>query len=97
MLKNALGDGGLVDLVDRGLQCLVELLVALLGGQVLGKRAAEGSDQSVILGELFTELVPAVPAGQGDDPHHLWVFNEVGVEIGLLRDGQLENDLLAIF
>src|SRR5271166_4292657 len=72
--ENALGDGGLVDLVDRGLQFLVELFVALLGSQVLGKRAAEGSDQAVVLSELITGLVPAVPAGQGDDAHRLWVF-----------------------
>ena len=87
----------MVDLVDRGLQCLVELFIALLGSQVLGKRAAEGSDQAVVLSELITGLVPAVPAGQSDDPHRLWVFNEIGVEIVLVRDGQLENDLLAIF
>ncbi len=60
--ENALGDGGLVDLVDRGLQCLVELFVALLGSQVLGKRAAEGGDQAVVLSELITGVVPAVPA-----------------------------------
>ena len=50
----------------------------------------------MVASKLLAGFVPAVPAGQSDDPR-LRVFNQIGVEIVLVRDGQLENDLLALF
>ena len=72
----------------------VELLVGLLGGQPLGEGAGEAGDHAGVAGEAVVGLLAAVATGEGDDAEHLRVGDELGVEPVLLRQGQLEHDLL---
>ena len=48
----------------------------------------------MLTGEPGVGLLAAVAAGQGDDPQHLRVRDQVRVEIVLVRQGQLEHDVL---
>ena len=82
----------LVDGVDGVLQCRVELLVGLLGVQTLGESTREACDEPVVVGEQLIGLLTGVPAGQGDDTHDPRIVDEVGVQVGLAGNRQLEHD-----
>src|SRR3954451_8771110 len=87
---------GLEDLLDRLVQRGVEIGVALLGGEPLGQGPGEAGDHALVLGQLLAGVVAGVPTRQGHHLDDLRMPDEVGVEVGLARDRQLEHDLLVV-
>lgn len=82
----------LVDLLDRGFQLGVELLVGLALSEPFEERAREAGDQGGVAREQGARLVAAVTARQGDDPEHARVGRRLPVQAGLGRDGDLQHD-----
>src|SRR4051812_7085309 len=54
------------DAADRGVEGLVELLVALLGREPLREGPGEAGDHALVAGQPGVGLFPRVAAGQGD-------------------------------
>jgi DNA-binding CsgD family transcriptional regulator len=85
-------DRRLVDLLDRGLELRVELLVGLTLREVFEQRPREARDERGVLGEQGARLIAGVPAGQRDDPQDARVLFKVPVQAGLGGDGDLHHD-----
>lgn len=66
-VKVALGQGGLVDLADRLVERLVELVLTLLRGETVEQCPGEAGDETGIAGELCVRLLAAVAPGERDD------------------------------
>src|SRR6185312_17512282 len=69
-----------VDLLDGRVELGVELLVGLALRQPFQQRPREAGDEGGVAGEPVAGLVPAVAAGQRDDPQHARVGRQVAVQ-----------------
>ena len=86
-------DRGLVDLVDRGAERLVELGLAHRALEPFGQRAREARDHAMVVGEPRARVGPRVAARERHDAQDPLVLDQRGIEIGDVRDGQLEHHL----
>jgi len=81
------------DLFDRGVEGGVEIVVALAHVEPLEQGPGEAGDQGVVAGQDLDCLGPAEAAGQGENSEHSDVGHQVGVEVVLARQRQLQDNL----
>src|SRR5688572_29899169 len=70
-----------VDALDRSVQALVELVIALLRAQAFGERTREARDHAVLAGQALVGLVTRVTARQRHHLQHARVLHEIGVQV----------------
>src|SRR5947209_4963231 len=87
--------GCLEDALDGRVEDCVVFGVALLGGQPLEQRHREARDAAVVPPQAPISFFPRVSSRKRQHPHDLGMADEFGVEIVLLRQGDLEHDGLA--
>src|SRR5690606_28866572 len=92
--RTKLGDGRLVNALDRLVERAVELVVRLLGLETFGQRAREACGHAGVARELLVRFGAAVAAGKRDDATDLRVSDQVRVEVVLARVRELQPDAL---
>src|SRR4029077_7230878 len=73
----------------------VELSIGLLSRESFGERSGEARDNAVIPAQTVVGFFPGITARQRNYPQDFGMFDELGVEVVLLRERQLEHDQLA--
>ena len=86
--------GRLVDPLNGRIQHGIELGIGLLGRQPLDQRPREARHDAVIPAQAVVGFCLRIAARQRDHPHDIGMTDAIGIEIILLREGELEHDQL---
>src|SRR5882724_5460302 len=86
--------GRLEDALNRCIQQGVVLRIGLLGRQPLHQRSREARHDAVIPPQAPVAFFPRITARERNHPHDSGMLHEFGVEVVLLRQGELEHDQL---
>lgn len=85
-----------INSINDFLQRIVEFGIALRSFQIVAERAREAGDNTFIFRQAVAGFIKRITARQRYNLQCLLVIDQLAVKIRFFRQGQLENNLLAV-